>query len=86
MRIYAFWGEPTRPQYLVSWSKLQHLLDDRTLTIHREYRKYFTEIEVNILIHGSEIPRISGVWITGVEEDEDRVRVRLNDGLHVCRR
>jgi len=82
--MYAFRGKPTGPQYLVGWRKLQHLLDDRTLTIRRENRKDLTEIEVNVLIHSSEIPRISGVWITGVEEDEDRLRVSPNDSLHMC--
>jgi hypothetical protein len=45
--------------------------------------KYLSEIGVDVLIHGCEIPRVAGVGITTVEKDKCCLWVRLDDRLHV---
>ena len=59
------------------------MLDDRALAVGRDHRKDLAEIEVNVLIHRCQIPRLSGVWVAGVEKDKGRVRESFDDGLHV---
>ena len=76
----------TGPHYLVDGCHLQQLFHDRALAVPTDHGEYQSEIGVDVLVHGCKVSRVAGVGITAVEKDECRLRVRLDDRLHVSRR
>ena len=73
----------TRPHNFVDGCHFQQLSHDRALAVSTDNREHLSEIGVDVLVYGCEIPRIAGVGITAVEEDKYRPWVRLDDRLHV---
>jgi hypothetical protein len=46
-------------------------------------RKHLPEINIDVLVHGCEIPCVTAIGIAPVEKDKCCIGVRLDDRLHV---